>query len=194
MADLLSVETVAEYLGIADPSDDRNLLDRLINAAKRAFEDIAHRTLDTNTAYTEYHDAGGRYIYVDRPPISEVSTLKDGVQDSARSISTDDWISDSDDQGKNYRAGKIELWQGESHFTGTRLDVEATYNGGWTATNIPQDLREAWIELVAFWFNNTERVGVSSIAADGQSVSYTAENVPLSIAKVFRRYSIARNY
>jgi hypothetical protein len=194
VADLLKVETVAQYIGLSDPSPDLDLIDRLIDAAKDAIEAMTARSLATATTYTEYHDAGRAYIYVRVPPIVSITNLYDDAQTSARSIGSDDWIDDTDDSGQNYRAGKVELWNDESSFGGDRLDAKVVYVGGWTTSTIPQDLLQAWVELVSFWYNNTERTGIRSASQGGQSVQYDENHIPKPLQSVFRRYSIARNW
>lgn len=194
MADLLKAETVAQYIGLSDPSPDLDLIDRLIDAAKDAIEAMTARSLSTATTYTEYHDAGRAYIYVRVPPIVSITNLYDDAQTSARSIGSDDWIDDTDDSGQNYRAGKVELWNDESSFGGDRLDAKVVYVGGWTTSTIPQDLLQAWVELVSFWYNNTERTGIRSASQGGQSVQYDENHIPGPLQSVFRRYSIARNW
>jgi len=188
MADLLTPDDVAPFLGMDDTSADYALLNTLIDAAQETIEQLTNRTLATATTYTEYHDAGDTHIYVDRPPIVSISALYDSAWDkgsnAARTIASTGYITDSDDQGANYRMGKVELCNTESTFGGGRLDAKVTYLGGWTTSTIPADLKQAWCELVAFWFDNPERF----------SVGANNRHVPEPLANVIRRYTLRRNY
>ena len=158
MADLLTVATVARHLGLTDYEDQRTLLDEYIDAAQSVAERIMHRSLATATNYTEWHDASGPYFYVDRPPIVSISALVDDAQNSARSITLTNVVTDSYDGGRNYKIGKVELWDEESGYCGLRLGTRINYTGGWTTATLPDDVRQAWIDLVAYWFNNPDRV------------------------------------
>lgn len=194
MADLLTVEECARHIGIDDFSDDYTLIEDFIGGAKQAIETLTARSLATATSYTEYHDAGDTHVYVDRPPIVSVTTLYDSAwekgSNSARSISSDDWIADTDDQGENYRQGKVELCNTEGEFSGGKRDVKVTYVGGWTTSTLPQDLREAWIELVALRYNSPERIGVSSESGAGVSASWDPNDIPPAQKQKIMRYSL----
>ncbi len=189
MADLLKPGDVAPFLGMDDYADDIDLLNTLIDSAQDTLEVLLNRSLATATTYTEYHDAGERYIYVDRPPIVSISTVQDQAwskgSNAARTIESTNYITDSDDQGTNYRQGKVELCNQESAFGGTRLDALVTYVGGWTTSTLPDDLKQAWIELVCYWYDNPER----HIAGAG-----AAQQIPEGILNVARRYTLRRNY
>ena len=193
MADLLSVLTVAEHIGLADQDADYNLVNRLIDAAKSAFEAQCHRSLDLNTQRTEYHNGGGQWIHTNQSPITAVSHLSDSNQSSARTIASTDWITDSNDGGENYRSGMVELWNQESHFAGSRLDVKITYNAGWTATTLPDDILQGWILCVAYWYNNRDNPGIISMSADGQTVNWQQGEVPEESRLAWAKYSLARN-
>lgn len=173
MADLLTVATVARHLGLTDYEDQRTLLDEYIDAAQSVAERIMNRSLATATNYTEWHDASGAYFYVDHPPIVSISALVDDAQNSARSITLTNVIQSSNDGGHNYAMGRVELWNEESGYCGLRLGTRINYTGGWTTATLPDDVRQAWIDLVVFYFNNPERV------SDG------TKGVPTSVRNTF---------
>ena len=193
VADLLGVEQVAAQLGLSDYDADITLLNRLIDAAQAAFESQCHRSLDTNTQRIEYYDGGKRHVYVREAPITTVTTLQDGVQDSARTISAVDWISSDNDNGENYNVGKIELWNTESHFGGARLGVKVTYTAGWTTSTIPQEVLEAWIRCVGYWYLNRDNAGIVSMSADGQTINWQGSAIPDEVRQAWGNYSHARN-
>lgn len=184
---LITESDVARHLGLRPDEDEEQILTTLIAAAQSAIEAVIGRSLNAATMRTEYYDAGRRYIYTNERPITSVSYLADDAQTSAREISSDDWINDSDDQGLNYRAGKVELWNDESQFGGGRLDVKIGYTAGWTASTLPGYLKKAWIELVAFWFNAPDRIGVTQAMGNGQNVTYDQNDIPAPIMQALRR-------
>lgn len=199
MADLLSVDTVARNLRLDDYADNEMLLSALIDAAQAVIERESNRTLDTAKEYTEYHTPlvmeGIGCVYVDNPPIVATTTpvIYDDWRYAPRLLSSADWIRSVDDGGFNYAAGKIELWNTESVFAQDRLNVKITYIGGWTTTTIPGDLLQAWINLVAFWFENPDRIGLIQLQ-DGGSGGYSAQweqaEVPEQLRAIFRAYRI----
>ena len=190
MADLLSVETVARYLGLDDESDSYDTIDEYIDAAQAVIERYTNRSLATAADRTEYYNAGGTWFHSQQSPITTIYTLTDDVQYSARAIDLDNVVQSTDDGGDNYARGKVELWKDEGGFCGSRLGVRLYYNAGWTATTIPDDLWQAWIELVVFWFNNPERVGIVQAAMAGESVAWQQVEVPQELAKVFLAYRL----
>lgn len=198
MADLLTVKEVAAHLRLDDYTEQKALLEELINAAKSAIEREMNRTLDTACAYTEFHTAidinGSGCVYVDHPPI--VATTAPVVYDdnrySPRLISTANFITDADDGGFNYSQGKIQLWNDETHFASDELTVKVIYWGGWTTTTLPRELRLGWIELVQFWYENPERVGLTDVR-DGSGVfgvTIEAAEIPQQLLMLFHRYYI----
>ena len=159
MADLLSVDTVARYLGLSEPGDQYSTISEMIDAAQAILERYTGRSLGNQTRYTEYHDSA-TVIYVDKPPISTVYSLTDDYHYGSRSIALTDIIDSVDDGGRNYEVGKIECapWGTEGGFTGGRLAVAVDYLGGWTTATLPDDLRQAWIDLVVLMFNAPDRL------------------------------------
>jgi len=187
MADLLTPAEVAPFLGTEAVKGDAGFVDVLIKAAQELIEQITNRNLDAATTYTEYHDAGDTHIYVDRPPIVSITNLYDGAwpkgSDAAREITSSDYVTDSDDQCHNYRQGKIELCNEEGGFGGARLDAKVVYIGGWTKATLPADLRQAWVELVCYWYNAPERFHTAN----------AEDQVPAGLYNVLRRYVLRRN-
>ena len=193
MADLLKVSDVARYLSLGnDYGEDHTTLSEMIDAAQKVIERATGRSLATNTQRTEYYDGGGRWLWVNHAPITEVHALTDDVQYSARAIDLDNVIQDTDDGGANYAMGKVELWKNEGGLGGGRLSSRIWYAAGWTTTTLPPDLRQAWIELVAFLFNNPERIGLVQAAQSGETVQWQQVEVPLELRRVFAAYRLTR--
>jgi hypothetical protein len=132
-------------------------------------------------------------IYVDNPPILATTcpVIYDDYRYSPRLLSSADWIRSIDDGGANYNAGKIELWNTETTFAQDKLNVKITYTGGWTASTVPGDLLQAWVNLVAFWFENPDRVGLVSMDEGSYSVTWQQAEVPQQLRDVFQSYRLA---
>ena len=190
MADLLTVYTVAQYLGLDEYADVQSTIEDMINAAQNVIQRIANRSLDANQERTEYYNASGTHLYVDHAPITEIINLTDDVQYSERAITLSNVIQNTDDGGRNYRRGKIELWKNEGGFCGGRLNARVNYRAGWTVATLPDDLRQAWLELVLFWYNNPQRVGLVQAAIAGETVAWQQVEVPQELMKVFKAYRL----
>jgi hypothetical protein len=189
MADLLTVYEVQRHLGI-DAGTDPALIDELITAAQSVIEGETKRSLATAATYTEYHMGGRDYICVNRPPIISITSVTDDAQYGSRSIAATNWIDGTDDNGANYEAGIVELWNTESCFAPGRSQVKVVYVGGWTTATLPAGLRQAWIDLVSYWYNNADRLGKITASAGGEAVTYDQEDIPEPIAKRIRRWVI----
>jgi hypothetical protein len=175
------------------PAGDANdsKLQNLIDSAQAAMEVVLHRSLSTATGYTEYHRGGGTHIYVKRPPIVSVTSLTDDAQNGQRAITSGNWIDATDDNGDNYAVGKVELWNTEGYFSAGRAQVKVVYQGGWDASTLPADLRQAWIEFVALKYDAPDRVGIESISESGAgSVTYAKGDIPPRIMEALNRYAL----
>jgi len=191
MAELLTVQTVAGYLGIDDYADDASTIEDMIGAAQAVIERYARRSLDANRERTEYYDVSGMDFYAREAPITEIVTLTDDAQYSERAITLTNVVSLTNDNGENYGAGKVELWKDEGGFSGGRLNVLLNYRAGWTTGTLPADLRQAWIDLVVFWWNNPERVGIAQAIIAGENIQWEKGEIPHELVSVFLSYRLA---
>ena len=200
MATLLPVATVAMHMRLEAYEDHQRLLEALITAAKAVAEREMNRPLDGPAEYVEYHTAlairGQGVIYVDHPPIlaNTAPVVYDDWRYSARLIASTDIIRNTDDGGFNYLQGKLQLWNNETYFDQQQLNVKVTYWGGWTETTLPKDLQLAWIELVAFWFENPDRIGVTSMGDGSYTVAWTEGEVPPALLAVFHSYYVGSRW
>ena len=196
MADLLDVATVARHMRLDDYRESQTLISELIDAAQAAIERETNRTLDTACQYVEYHTGmvldGYGCIFVDHPPISATTApvVYDDRRYSPRLITSTDTIRDTDDGGLNYGMGKLQLWNNEGYFSSDKLNVQITYWGGWTTATLPRDVKLAWIELVQFWFENPERVGLKYSRDGSYGAAIEEAEIPKQLLAVFHSYRV----
>lgn len=194
---LVSISELALHIGEADIGDSGQLMHELLEAAREAIErQLAGRSLEENQSYTERHTAvrvdGHDCVYVNNAPITSVTQLVDDVRGAARVIDPSEYITDAVDNGENFRQGKIELYDEAGRLTAGRLNVEVEYYGGWSAATIPLDLKRAWIDLVAFWYNNQDRVGITEFSDGSYRVTWDKGYIPPELEQVFSAYRIGQ--
>lgn len=143
-------------------------IDRLILVVTSRAERYLERKL-TQATFTEYHPGGSGSIYVDNPPWTTISTLRDDYPDSPRSITVSGNV--RSEQAFKDR-GEVLLYNSESTFGGGDAGVEVVYTGAWTTSTFPDDLKRALIQQVLFELSHWERIGIADQSADGVSVTY----------------------
>jgi hypothetical protein len=68
---------------------------------------------------------------------------------------------------------------------GTR-NVKVTYTAGYTT--VPEDIKQACMEMVALRLDERKRIGVSSQSIAGESVSYKDQDMPMSVQATLQKY------
>ena len=168
---LITDQDVMDH-GNLDNDSLRPRITSLLASVFAAAEEYCGRKFSSDT-FTEYYDATGQNnILVENPPMTGLTSLTDDAQYSARSIDTSAnvlWI----DQYK--RKGEVRLYKTEGGFSGGLAGVKVIYQGGWTATTMPADLKAAIMDEVLYRLDGRQ-VGVANQAADGASVNYSERN------------------
>jgi hypothetical protein len=185
---LTQLTTIKNRLGITDTTDD-TLLTNLIKFASGRFERDCHRLLERTANAVEEFSADATEIRVARFPIESVSQfhLKDNE--------TDGWQLQSDVDYLVRRACVISL--GGALGTQTQ-QAKVTYTGGYVLpgttpgsgqTALPDELEQACVEQVAYWYQNRHRLGLLSVPADGRTF-YQLAKVDLlpNVASVLATY------
>lgn len=195
MAALLKVDAVMRAMEMDSLGGDDQLLEEIIDGAQKAAErEMGGRSLAEATSRTEYHTPltinGHGCIFVNHPPIVSVTSLYDDYRFSARLISSANYIRSIDDNSFNWNMGKVELWNDEGQFVHDRNNVAITYTGGWTASTLPGDLRQAWIDLVRYWYENPDRVGIQSFGDGSYRVNWEGGHVPEDLRAIFNAYAM----
>ncbi len=188
----------------SDKADDE-MLAQIIRGVSAVFDIITERTFIINQAdVTEYYD-GGMELYVDRWPVVSIASLK---------ISADwDWssvtalVADTDYrlQSKN---GRIYYLPGISwpYSSGRQKgdfpcgidNIQIIYTGGYIGpdgsvlagqTGLPDDIREACIQQVMFYFKRRHDIGLTAVSAEGQSITkFSPHNLLPSVKTILARY------
>ena len=165
---LAQLTTVKNRLGITDTTDD-TLLTNFIESASARFDAECHRSLERAVNAVEEFSGDVTEIRVARYPIESVSQfhLKDNE--------TDGWQSQSNVDYVIRRACVISLGGALGAQT---QQAKVTYTGGYVLpgttpgsgqTALPDDLEQACVEQVAYWYQNRHRLGLLSMPAEGRT-------------------------
>ena len=177
--DLTTITTLQLYLNPG--STDTSLLQRLLSAASVAIQNYINRDIVT-TSYTEVFDGvGGRVLVLPDYPITAVSALSiDGTAIPAGSVTV---------AGYYFTKDKIIL-NGYT-FTRGNGNVAISYTAGYgtaAAGTIPFDIEQFCISLVQYWLGLRARNGELSRSVGGQTITYSAADMPESIKTGLNQY------
>lgn len=149
----------------ADGSDEDNLIDRLIIAAREYCEPIARRAFMPQTLLMAFDgwpvSAERNYLELLRPPVQSVSHIK--YYDSSgvlQTMSASDYVADLVASPARIYLADGASWPSEALRAG--LAIEVTYVAGYAdADAVPARYKQAMLLLVGHWYENREQVVVA---------------------------------
>lgn len=209
---LTTYATVRDELGLTGTQEE-TALERMINAASEAIENICGRHFEYGSAVVERVRGEGNYrIMLSRTPVLSITSITEITQAGDISYTYDTATYDLEDAGSGFVYREIGWpWTaqramdiGQLSVTETeRARVIATYAGGWVTPqqavndntltrSLPSDLEEACImSVVSMWRKRGIDRDISSANADsGPTVSYrtAGEIIPAEALKLISRY------
>jgi hypothetical protein len=161
---LVSLATVKELLEISAETRFDTLLTSLIEGISKQFETYLNRKLKKE-ARTKYFDTGLSVYSLEAYPVDLTQSFIITLNDVSVTIN-DDFYLDED-------IGLIEFIGG----TGTSWPrgLKVVYTGGYTETTevlaVPDDLKHACKEQVAFEFRRRKDLGLASVSMPDGSIS-----------------------
>lgn len=155
--------TSGAIVGITDP-----LLSRLITAASTAIQSWLNRTI-ASAEYTEYRDGQNMpQMMLQNYPVTAVQSLTvQGLAIQPRPPYGPD-VTSANFGGYVFDANRIML--SGYRFPRGFQNVVVQYTAGYATT--PTDVEQACIDIIGDWFKYRERIGLSSMGIEGQSVSF----------------------
>ena len=158
--DLTTLQAVKDWLGVKKPDDDA-LLQRLITAESQTIERAIQRPILLETRTDIIESYGSPTIMLPATPIQHVEKVIIGgvnipVIHDALTIKRADGFP----------------WM-------RNRAIEVTYTAGYS--EIPFDLEQACIELVALHYRERERIGHQSKSIAGETVSFITRAMPHSV-------------
>lgn len=186
---LCTLTDVRNRVGIetAETTDDDSIRD-IIRGVSGQFDMHCNRSLLLNSSdVTELYDGSRKRIKTDRYPIVSITSLKESVDydfTNATALTADTDYHSNDEEGTLYKMG--------GSFVGKDESVQLIYKGGYVGPNgtasggetaLPDDIREAAILQAVFTYQRRGDVGLTSVSADGVSISKFSSMALLPIVK-----------
>ena len=185
---LTQLSSIKSRLGIADTTDDA-LLTNLIKFASGRFDRDCNRLFARQASATDEFSANSCELRPTRYPVESVSAFH------LKSDEAEGWVEQT---GVDYlirKACVVSLFSP----LGTPLEVvRVTYTGGYVLpgtspgsgqTALPDEIEQACIEQVAFWYQRRHHLGLTSVPAEGRSFYAIAQvNLLPQVSSVISKY------
>jgi hypothetical protein len=176
MGDLTTYANVKAFLGLSVDTD-KGLLERLITAASSFIQTIVNRDI-TKQIYTEkYNGNGHAKLPLSSFPITAISSLSvDGI---AVPLS-------SDGIQAGYIFSETMVYLIGYTFTKGFQNVAISYTAGYE--NVPYDIEQACIDLVALKYKERERIGIQSKTLATETVTYRIWDLNKETKQILKEY------
>src|SRR5207247_690412 len=188
---LTQLATVKSRLALV-VTDYDDLLTNAIKAVSARFDKETNRTLSRTTSATHEFDAADTEILTPCYPVESVTKFE------LKSNETDGWIEQTGVQYLIRRQCVISLSTPlsilRSPFSIARIQYSAGYvlpgtTPGAGQTALPDDLEQAAVEQVAYWFRNRDNTGtVRTWPHDGTYQAFLQSDLLLEVKAVLKKY------
>ena len=195
IARICTLTDVKDRLGLTDTEYD-TMINRLIAGLETIFENYTRRKLLVSAVdVTEYFSGCGSLLLLNRWPVVSITSVKlayDYDFDSADALVENTELRQVA-AGKNGIIHRINMSWPENPDT-----IQVIYRGGYCSAGqtpgegefaLPADLREAAIEQASFLFKRKDDIGLSSVSAEGGSISkFSAMDLLPMVKKILDNY------
>ncbi len=175
MADYCTLADVRIYLNINSANSD-TLISLLITSASAYIDNWTNRTFSTVSNTIKMNGNGSNIMMLKDYPIISVSSVKVG------NIS----YQQSDGNSVGYVLGDYAIYLIGDKFTKGFVNVSITYTSGFAS--VPADIKQVAIELVAYKFKESERVGISTKTMAGEVISYDLKDIKEHVKNILNNY------
>jgi hypothetical protein len=189
MAASVDLTTLAKVKTALDLSgtDDDTYLEQLIDRVSEIIESYCDREFNSESREEIFDGTGENDYQVDEYPISSITKLERRTS----TLNEDDWDTIDSEYYHFYpNQGSVHYVQG---FVKGIRNYQITYVAGYA--DIPDDLEQAAIDLVAYYFNKRKSKNVKSESIGDYSITYEkTENVidDLSLDIILDKYKKIR--
>ena len=176
MADYCTPTDVKSYLNISTTNSD-TLLSAMISGYSAAIDNWTNRTFtQTTTTYKANGNGSAILMLKDYPVISVSSVTVDGIA-----------YIQSDGKTSGYIADDFAIYLIGARFNKGFQNVSVSYSFGYAT--IPNDIKQTVIELVAYKFKETDRIGLQSKTLAGEVISYDLRDVKDHYRSILNNYN-----
>lgn len=188
---LATVEDLADTLRVPLGTEEV-YLQKLLNRAREYLNTATRRKLDTAT-FTEYHDGdGSRVVQLKNYPVTSVTSIHDDPDRNFTSSS----LLDSTTYAVDEVNGRITLLRDpllrtlSTVFGCGAQNIKVVYVAGYSASTVPDDLKQALLEMAGALYQNPQGRSIKSERIGGYSVVYDQMNSATSdfVRSVVERY------
>jgi hypothetical protein len=182
---VLTLADVKEQAGIPTIKTDYDsmLTDFLEDIIAEA-EGYIGAKLEAATSEVVYLDGGKDYLYLPHFNISNVTIWQDG----SREFETED-VLDSDYYSVYTARGIVKRNTSTATFLKGRQVVKVQYDGGYSSSTLPKDLKRALLKQVAYTFKRRNDLGLQSVTfQDGTINKFSMSEWLPEVEKVLERY------
>ena len=182
---LVDIDTAKAFLGAkADDADKENIIKYYINTASWFCNNETHRFLKTRTLTEYYSGDGSNTLLTNQYPITTLTSVYD---DPARAYGADTLIDSGDLVIMPQDLACSIVYDGGSFESAVR-NLKVTYIAGYIT--IPYDLQQACLEIIAYFYKNSEenRFGVVSRTVGDGSMTVETTDIPKSAMRTLRKY------
>jgi len=188
---LTLLSTVKSRLSLTDLDVQFDaLLMNAIKAVSATFDKECNRTLARTASAAQEFNPGETEILVPCYPIETVTKFE------LKTTEAEGWIEQTGIDFLIRRQCVISLRSPISHLPSSL--ARATYTGGYVLpgaapaagqTPLPDDIEQAAVEQVAYWFQNRDKLGLKTIwPHEGTYENFTQSNLLLSVKATLKRY------
>lgn len=182
---ITTIDVVKIQLWITDDSQDA-LLQQLLDQANWFIESFCKRKFEESD-YTDFYDWHGENILnLQNFPVNTLTSL----QKNTWTITSPVWENiDADKYVVNKKS-----WQVRSalYFPYWLENIKVVYNAWYSSEDMPQDLVNACVSLVGYYYNTKNWQGIASESVDGASIRYSNEaigsTIPSEILQTLNMY------
>lgn len=164
------------YLNLSSSNSDTLLAD-MINSASAYIDNWTNRTFSTVSKTVSFNGNGSNIQMLRDYPIVSVSSV---VVDGKSYIP-------SDGKSIGYVLDDYAIYLIGDKFNKGFVNVSITYTSGFAS--VPADIKQVAIELVAYKFKESERVGISTKTMAGEVISYDLKDIKEHVKNILNNYN-----
>jgi hypothetical protein len=176
--DLCTLEQVKSYLTVTSVNDDP-LLNQLITGYSAYIQKWLNRELGLDTYVDRVNGNNGTTMLFRNYPVKDLTSLQ--VNDRVLTPSASAFA-----QGYVWDENSVSL-RGDVFWNG-KLNVIMTYTAGYTDDDLPTDLQNVTVELVALRYKEKDRIGLQSKGLAGETITYNIKAFPDSVRQILNNY------